>query len=685
MSYDSSLDYGDGDHDQQSQLDDDGDYFHFPGCWTSDDDDEDGGSKLSAARCDLRDHRMIRVEHESPIQSMVNDDLKKLTRDISAMREMDSLQVCVGRVTTPIVAPDRLAARLAARVIRGMTSIRTLRLNFISLYEKGVRMNLGDPGDDEAWEIGSRDALDCFLAQIAWSSVRLSRLELDCFGLEADPWNRFADSLAPNIEYLEVDARFISSEPLASAFAASLQGCFRSLVEITLTNAIRHRPAEPVKLALSAISCSATIRTLTVTLAEKTVQPALWKAVAEQLRHLTNVVNQCPSLKELTLRSDSHNTCDVAMLLDGLLPSKSLAELRLVGLCLGNTNNSELKLDQAFSINRKLKKFVLSDCRLFEDDIALLACYKGLESIEFSDVYIEPPAGARTKGMFERLDSNVSFSAETRSNDHLAWIASSISAAPTLRKVSLSLASWPLPAVTDVLVECLATCELSLELSGLGRGSHAPFLCKGIDTAEKLTKLKVVVLLKAWAEAAAILKSVQANSVLTRFTCHLWDLSSEDVENLGPYIEALLSNNSTLECFGCSCYSDSGLQVTTKAVKYAIRGACHNRRLLAVEFGSSQPNQTVVVDVGVSEEIVRVLQSFNTTLQRIEGLEYATREHEAHINSLLELNRHGRDFVEKGHRVPANLWGGVLMRISNDDCNCFVTELARKALFLPEG
>jgi hypothetical protein len=178
MSYDSSLDYGDGDHDQQSQLDDDGDYFHFPGYWTSDDDDEDDGSKLSAARCDLRDHRMIRVEHESQIQSMVNDDLKKLTRDISAMREMDSLQV-------------------------------------------------------------------------------------------------------------------------------------------------------------------------------------------------------------------------------------------------------------------------------------------------------------------------------------------------------------------------------------------------------------------------AILKSVQANSVLTRFTCHLWDLSSEDVENLGPYIEALLSNNSTLECFGCSCYSDSGLQVTTKAVKYAIRGACHNRRLLGVELGSS--------------------------------------------------------------------------------------------------
>jgi hypothetical protein len=78
-----------------------------------------------------------------------------------------------------------------------------------------------------------------------------------------------------------------------------------------------------------------------------------------------------------------------------------------------------------------------------------------------------------------------------------------------------------------------------------------------------------------------------------------------------------------------------------------------------------------------------VLQSFNTTLQRIEGHEYASREHEAHINSLLELNRHGRDFVGKGHRVPANLWGGVLMRISNDDC--FVTELARKALFLPEG
>jgi hypothetical protein len=420
-----------------------------------------------------------------------------------------------------------------------------------------------------------------------------------------------------------------------------------------------------------------------VTLAERTDERDHWIAVADQLRYLAKVVHQCPALKELTLRSDYQNECDVATLLDGLLYSETLAELRLAGLHHGNTNNIARKQGQAVSVNRTLKKIVLSSCRLFEDDFAPVSYYQGLESIEFIDVHIVRPAGATTKGIFERLDSKVSFSDQTHSNDHLAWIASNISVAPSLRKVSLTLPFLaPLPAITDVLVECLATCELSLDFFGF---MHVPLLCSGIETADKLMKLKIAMHRTARAEVAAILESVQVNSVLTRFTCHFWDLSSDDVESLGPNIQALLTSNNTLQCFGCSCYSDSGLPVTTNAVKYAIRGACHNRCLLAVEFGTNQPNQTVIVDVGVSEEIVRVLQTLNTTLQRIEGLEYASREHEAQINSLLELNRHGRDFVEKGHHVPVSLWGEVLMRISNEDCNCFVTELSRKALLLPDG
>jgi hypothetical protein len=685
MNYDRAWDFGDGDHDFMRMLasEGDGDNVHVD----VDDDDNFGShryreyNELSAARSDLRNHRMIRVEQGSPIQSMVHDDLEKLARDFSTMREMDSLQVCVGPIGTPNVPPDRSAARLAATVITGMTSVRCLRLSFFSLFEHVMRPSLGDPGEAVAWEIGAREALDSFLAQISCSSVRLSQLELDCFGQDADPWNRFADRLAPTIEFLEIDARFINSDPLASAFAASLQGCFRSLVEFRLNNAIRHCPVEPVKLALNAISCSTTIQNLTVVLAERTDESEHKKAVADQLSYLAKVVNQSPSLKELTLRSDSQSACDVAALLDGLLYNETLAELRLVALHLGITNISSSRQDQALSVNKTLTRIVLSRCRVGENGVALISRYKGLESVDFKGVEIELPAGAMEKRIFENLGNIVSFSDETNSSDHLEWVAANISAGPSLKEASLSLSSVPLPPLVDVLSNCPATCEMSLELHG---DANVPFLCTGMDGADKLATLNVTLHRATRVTAAAILESVQANSVLTRFTCKLRNLSGDDVENVGPRLQALLSNNRTLERFGCSCYSSFAFPVARNALKYAIRGLCRNRHLVTVEFGSTQTSQAVTVDRVVSEEIVRMLQG-NTTLQQIEGLAYASQEHEAQINSLLELNRHGRDFGENGHRVPVNLWGEVLMRISNEDCNRFVTELARKALVLPDG
>jgi hypothetical protein len=76
-----------------------------------------------------------------------------------------------------------------------------------------------------------------------------------------------------------------------------------------------------------------------------------------------------------------------------------------------------------------------------------------------------------------------------------------------------------------------------------------------------------------------------------------------------------------------------------------------------------------------------MLQEGNTSLQKIEGLEYDSFEHEEQISLLLELNRHREELLSDPRRVPPELWGDVLSRISNADCNFVVTRLVRQALF----
>jgi hypothetical protein len=85
-----------------------------------------------------------------------------------------------------------------------------------------------------------------------------------------------------------------------------------------------------------------------------------------------------------------------------------------------------------------------------------------------------------------------------------------------------------------------------------------------------------------------------------------------------------------------------------------------------------------------------MLRECNTSLQRIEGVRYESSQHEEQINSLLALNERGQDFVENARRVPMELWdarfslavlGDFLNRIDKRECNYFVTELARRALY----
>jgi hypothetical protein len=70
----------------------------------------------------------------------------------------------------------------------------------------------------------------------------------------------------------------------------------------------------------------------------------------------------------------------------------------------------------------------------------------------------------------------------------------------------------------------------------------------------------------------------------------------------------------------------------------------------------------------------------NTTLQRIEGIQYESREDEQRIDEILRLNQLLPEFVASHKKVPLSLWGDVLCRINASDCNYFVTWLARQAL-----
>jgi regulator of replication initiation timing len=164
-----------------------------------------------------------------------------------------------------------------------------------------------------------------------------------------------------------------------------------------------------------------------------------------------------------------------------------------------------------------------------------------------------------------------------------------------------------------------------------------------------------------------------------------------------PYLDPFLSGNTNLDFFGLGIefpvLSDSVVSFADDqaVVSFAVRGLRHNRRLQTINFCIRQfhPGREkrrsvkylgpIRVTVATSEQIVAMLQQFNTTLQQIEGLEYESREHEERINCLLELNRHGKDFAENGDRVPIGLWGDVLSRISNTECNSFVTEKVQQA------
>jgi hypothetical protein len=235
--------------------------------------------------------------------------------------------------------------------------------------------------------------------------------------------------------------------------------------------------------------------------------------------------------------------------------------------------------------------------------------------------------------------------------------------------------------------------RLSLKLGAntVGRDSIG-FICEGIVAARALSRLTVEVVeapgLNEKRFAPRILDAVVQCSSLRHFEGNfpMWN----SVDDKGPNMEAFLSSNVALEHFAFAPFSlsvegrtDIARGVRHRAVASAANGLCHNQRLQAIDFAPGRHN-SFPVGKKISGKIVAMLEGRNTSLKRIDGLVYLHRQHEARINSLLELNRYGQEFAENFRTVPVGVWSDVLCRISNVDCNFVVTRLVRGALE-PQG
>jgi hypothetical protein len=254
-------------------------------------------------------------------------------------------------------------------------------------------------------------------------------------------------------------------------------------------------------------------------------------------------------------------------------------------------------------------------------------------------------------------------------------------------KLTADLSFTPLPVA---LTSCSA--ELALTITNKSAVGEPACLFSGIHVLSSSPSLALRLDYDTFrvgepSARSSILDSVERNPSIQRFVAHFELAQSFDMNQFRVNVTAFVPRNSTLEHFGVVPRG------RRDAVGPVVLGLRSNRHLRAVIFacparvelyGHGCPQDAPVrVDEQVSGDIVSMLRDCNTTLEEIEGLQYESGEHAALIDSLLELNRHGETIRTNAHRVPIEVWGDVLCRIGTDDCNFFVTELARRAVTPP--
>jgi hypothetical protein len=374
------------------------------------------------------------------------------------------------------------------------------------------------------------------------------------------------------------------------------------------------------------------------------------RSAAGVVRCISDEVARFPSLETLHVHGyqDYRNPMyDICPVLEGALHSPSLRVIVLLDMDLGKESRRTPQRYQGLASNNTVEEISLYSCALGAAGWSLLAGFRGLEKITFHRVQVAP--------------------------HEIEHVTQCISSLKKLAKLSFD------------------------------RDSEEEWVKKAILAAKSLTDLSVYVHASPSDDSIArALHPLQHNPALTRFNGTFlldrhFDNNQEEshaivddkycADAAGPHLEAWLSSNAVLERFhvvwdardASSSEDNRHRAVTAVLLPYLVRGVRRNRSLTELAF---RPYRTwyFLVDAPTSGEIVKMLQDCNFTLQRLEGIEYDSSEHRDRIDHLLLLNRYGRDFAANARSVPMALWGDVLARISNADCNFFVTELVRRAV-----
>jgi hypothetical protein len=427
--------------------------------------------------------------------------------------------------------------------------------------------------------------------------------------------------------------------------------------------------------------------------------------VQRSVDDIMDVASSIISLRDLRVRQTEQVRCDVARL-HSLLRSETLQELELSNTTFVGTLPPG-QLSGAIN-NRSVKKLSLDGCSLSYQSLQVIFSCSGIESIEFGRIELgEDVPTAATASIVNGLRSLTSYSDVVQDNRFLAFIVPNLLAGPISAKVTIEFCfgRGTFPAVRDLLV-----CGVSdVSLISLTHEDSAA-ICEGIRESVGLTNLELSMSGRDRLCMRDILSAVQDNTSLRRFVFDYdifrGGLRGDVGGELGPAVE-LFASNTTLDIFGISGTSfgidTMPADLHNVLFPFVVRGLRFNRRLRTLTTYKHDPEHysdedLELVSEQVSSEVVAMLEEHNTTLLRIEDVRYESREHGERIRSLLDLNRHCRDFCSSSEQarpgmddrespiepnfnpVPLDHWGRVLSRISTVACNYFVTKLARQAL-----
>ena len=301
----------------------------------------------------------------------------------------------------------------------------------------------------------------------------------------------------------------------------------------------------------------------------------------------------------------------------------------------------------ALILNGAAKAVHIEGCQIDDERLAFLFL-ESIETMRCVRVNAAPDTAARVTQLFSRLPALKALELEIY--DNVEWVEHALRAAPLLRKVTVGFcwqASLKFPHRR--LLDIMGSCSAALIIRSCSKAC-VHVLCAGLEGSVSLTDFTISQNNGYYdkTDAAAILESLQRNSSLVRFALdvNLTATAQQAAEIVLAYVRSLRRHASL--------------------------------KILSLNLGRYNFNR---VNSSISGEIVKFLCHGNTTLQQIEGLTYESVEDEHRIRRHLLLNRYRADFVENAtSSVPLEDWGDVLMRIGTEECNYFVTELAKRAV-----